>query len=115
MGAARHWVGGAEPNETVKLLQAVGVPVDQAAIVGKATAVPYSCWPETWPVLQIADALSTQLRVIGQRISGFEYSALPTVLRLLGFRRPDWPELFSGLRVFEAEMVRVMGERHGRN
>jgi hypothetical protein len=115
MGAARHWVGGAEPDETAKLLQAVGVPASQAAVIGKATAVPFAVWPETWPVLQIADALATQLRVMGSRVAGFDYAALPAVLRLLGFRRAEWSELFAGLRVFEQEMVRVMGERHGRS
>jgi hypothetical protein len=113
MGAARRWVGGAPPDESAKLLEAVGVPADQAAVIGRATAAPFECWPETWPVLQLADALATQLRVIGSRIGGFDYAALPAVLRLLGFKRADWPELFAGLRVFEAEAVRVLGERHG--
>lgn len=60
-------------------------------------------------------ALSTQWRTVGglagaARI-GLDYTAVPTVLRLLNLPRKTWPAVFDALRVMEASALEVQRTR----
>jgi len=56
-------------------------------------------------------ALSTQWRTVsglaGVARIGLDYTAVPTVLRLLGLPRKNWSALFDALRVMEAAALEV--------
>ena len=68
-------------------------------------------WPENLPAVNAFIALSTQWRVGMAGATGIDYTAVPTVLRLTGLPRADWPDAFDGLRIMEAEALEIMRER----
>lgn len=55
-------------------------------------------------------AMTTQWRTGFGGVIGLDYNVLPTVFRLTGVPRKDWPETFECLRFMEAEGLKVMGE-----
>lgn len=58
-----------------------------------------------WPAVELFCALRTQWRIIPGAVApwqGLDYTAVPVVLRLMGFHRREWAGLFSDLRVMEA-------------
>lgn len=52
--------------------------------------------------------MSTQLRTAGinGRVIGFDYNALPIVMRALGIARRDQAAVFSQLQIAEDEMLK---------
>lgn len=70
-------------------------------------------WPENLPAVNTFIAMSTQWRVGAMGATGLDYCALPAVLRLIGVPRADWPDAMDGLRIMEAEALKIMGERRG--
>ena len=52
--------------------------------------------------------MSTQLRTAGLngRVIGFDYSALPIVMRALGIARRDQPGVFRQLQTAEDELLK---------
>lgn len=60
-------------------------------------------------------ALSTQWRTVsgmaGAALVGLDYTAVPTVLRLLNLPRKTWPAVFDALRVMEAAALEVQRTR----
>lgn len=69
-------------------------------------------WPDNWLAVQSFAALSTQWRLgpSGQLV-GLDYGAIPPTLDLLGIKRAEWPDVFAGLRVMEAEAINEAGKR----
>jgi len=55
-------------------------------------------------------AMSTQWRTAGMAgdAVGLDYGALPTVLRMGGVPRKDWPAVFDDLRVMEEAALVAM-------
>jgi hypothetical protein len=70
-------------------------------------------WPENLPAVNAFIAMGTQWRTGGMGATGLDYAALPAVLRLINIPRADWPEAMDGLRIMEAEALKIMGERRG--
>lgn len=67
-------------------------------------------------------AMQTQWRVIagmaGAVYQGIEYSAFtPTVLRGLGVKLAEWPDIFEGLRIMERAALTELnsGRQSGKN
>lgn len=69
-------------------------------------------WPENWPVMEVAVRMSSQLNVGMNGVIGLRYEALPVVLDLLQVPAADRLDVFDGLRVVEAEIVRLISEKH---
>jgi len=65
-------------------------------------------WPENLQAYELFSALRTQWRVGMAGATGLDYSAVPTVLRLQGVPRADWPQLFEDLRVMESAALQAM-------
>lgn len=67
-------------------------------------------WPENLQAYKAFSALATQWRVGMASATGLDYNAIPTVLRLQGVPRADWPDLFEDLRVMESAALSAMRE-----
>jgi hypothetical protein len=65
-------------------------------------------WPENWPHVLLFEAMSTQWRVGPGGAIGLDYGVLPTVMRLEGVPRADWPEAFTALRILESAALEEM-------
>lgn len=70
-------------------------------------------WPENLPAVNTFIAMSTQWRTGAMGATGLDYNALPAVMRLAGLPRAEWPDAFEGVRIMEAEALKIMGERRG--
>ena len=68
-------------------------------------------WPEHWQTVLTFAALMTQWHMSMAGPSGLRYETIPVVLRLRGVPRQDWPDIFDGLRVMEAEALKHFAER----
>lgn len=68
------------------------------------------CWPEHWPAFSVFSKLTTQWRAGFSGAIGLDYGALPTVFRLTGIPRADWPALFEDIRVMERGALHLMRE-----
>lgn len=63
------------------------------------------------PAVRVFCALQTQWRSgMGGR-TGLDYAVLPAVFDLHGIRRKRRPDVFSGVRVMEAETLNIWSER----
>lgn len=69
---------------------------------------PLGLWPENLLPFTVFLSCSTQWRMGFGGPTGLDYTVLPTVLRLRGIPRADWPDLFDDLRTLEAEALAVM-------
>lgn len=67
-------------------------------------------WPENLQAFQVFSALGTQWRIGMGGATGLDYNAVPTVLRLQGVPRAEWPQLFEDLRVMESAALQAMRE-----
>ncbi len=72
---------------------------------------PLAIWPDNLPALSLFSSLSTQWRIGFNGPTGLDYGVLPTVLRLQGIPRSDWPAMFDDLRVMEAEALKTMSKK----
>ena len=57
-------------------------------------------------------SMLTQWRVGVAGMVGLDYGALPTVFRMRGIARRDWPEMFDAIRVMEDAAMKEM-RAHG--
>lgn len=78
--------------------------------IDEASAPSVEVWPDNLSVTNILLAMSTQWRTAGMAgvVTGLDYSALPTVLRMSGIPRKDWNSVFQDLRVMEDTALSVM-------
>jgi hypothetical protein len=53
-------------------------------------------------------AAATQWRTGMAGPTGLDYSAMPTVMRLTGVPRKEWPQVFDGLRLMEDAALEAM-------
>jgi hypothetical protein len=58
--------------------------------------------------------LTTQWRTGFAGAVGLDYGVLPTVFRLAGIPRGDWPALFEDIRVMERGALHLMREKSAR-
>lgn len=77
----------------------------------EASGPPVELWPDNLPAVNAFIAMSTQWRVGMNGATGLDYAVVPTVLRLAGVPRADWPEVFDGLRTMEDEALKTMREK----
>ena len=69
------------------------------------------CWPEHQVAVAVFSKMATQWRTGFSGATGLDYGALPTVLRLAGVPRADWPALFDDIRVMERGALHLMREK----
>lgn len=69
-------------------------------------------WPENWPAVEVFASMLTQWRVGVAGMVGLDYGVLPTVFRMRGIARKEWPEMFDAIRVMEDAAMKEM-RSHG--
>lgn len=68
-------------------------------------------WDSNWDTFQLFNAMATQWRVGGMgSATGLDYSVIPTVGKMLGFKNKDINAMFSDIQVMENEALITMGE-----
>lgn len=67
-------------------------------------------WPDNLGPMNVLIAMATQWRTGAMGVTGLDYNVLPSVLRLVGIPRGDWPDTFECVRVMEAEAMTVISE-----
>lgn len=67
-------------------------------------------WPDNVAAVNVFIAMDTQWRTGFGGATGLDYNVLPSVFRLAGIPRKEWPDTFECVRVMEAEAMKVMGE-----
>lgn len=80
--------------------------------VEEASGPPVDVWPDNVAAANAFIAMSTQWRIGMSGATGLDYATVPTVLRLNGIPRPDWPDTFGAIRVLEDEALKTMREKH---
>ena len=70
-------------------------------------------WPDNLSAVNTFIAMGTQWRSGAVGATGLDYAALPAVLRLTQIPRLEWPAVLDGLRIMEAEALKIMGEHRG--
>jgi hypothetical protein len=71
---------------------------------------PVLLWPDVVPAVNVFQAMATQWRCGAFGRTGLDYSAIPTVFRLLGLPKKEWSEVFDDLRTMEGEALVIMQE-----
>lgn len=75
---------------------------------------PVDIWPDNLAATNVFVSVTTQWRTGFGGVTGLDYNVLPSVFRLVGVPRTDWPDTFECVRVMEAEAMRVMAEEQER-
>jgi len=68
-------------------------------------------FPENEAPLQVFLSMQTQWRIGMNGATGLDYAALPAVLALCGVKRKRRADVFSALRVMEAEALSIWAEQ----
>jgi len=68
-------------------------------------------WPDNLAATNVFVAMTTQWRTGFGGATGLDYNVLPSVFRLTGIPRKEWPDTFECVRVMEAEAMHVMAEQ----
>ena len=67
-------------------------------------------WDINWNAFNLFHSLTTQWRVGMGGATGLDYSVIPTVGKMLGFKNKQINEMFPDLQVMENEALITMGE-----
>lgn len=67
-------------------------------------------WDINWNTFNLFMALTTQWRVGMGGATGLDYAVIPTVGKMLGFKKKDINDMFPDLQVMENEALITMGE-----
>lgn len=76
--------------------------------VEEASGPPVEIWPDNITAVHTFIATTTQWRMGPTGPVGLDYAILPTVLRLTGVPRTDWPDVFRDIRTLEDEALIIM-------
>ena len=68
-------------------------------------------WPDNVAATNVFVAAITQWRTGYRGATGLDYNVLPTVFRLTGISRVEWPDTFECVRVMESEALCFMAEQ----
>lgn len=80
-------------------------------MVGDLTGQDCEIWPDNWQVFLLFEALSTQWRTGACGATGLDYTSIRDVAGFLGLTRAQVTDIFSDLRIMEAEALQVMAEQ----
>jgi hypothetical protein len=69
-------------------------------------------WPDNLNTVNTFLSMSTQWRAGGVGLVGLDYNVLPTVLRLTGVPRAEWPEVFNGIAIMESAALQEMRSKN---
>lgn len=94
------------PAPAAQELAAFGL---QAADIAEPPVEVYPC---TLAALDLMAALGTQWRVGQGGVTGLDYAAAESALRLQRTPRSQWPQLFADLRVMERAALQEMRREH---
>lgn len=95
-----------------------GAKPEEAAAFGltleEASGPPIEVWPDTWPSVQVFDALGSQWFYAGMGgiPTGIVYASVEPVLRVLKVPAEDWPLVFDDIRTMEAAALQEMHRQH---
>lgn len=65
-------------------------------------------WPVLWAALLVFEAMATQWRSGASGATGLDYSALPSVMDMLGIGSDKRGEVFQDVRLMEQEALRIL-------
>ncbi|MNC20056.1 hypothetical protein D3C75_679990 [compost metagenome] len=86
----------------------------QAALFGlKLSEIPaevIEVWDCNWPAFSVFHSMSTQWRVGMGGATGLDYTALPVVAKMIGYKNKDVQDMFPDIQVMENEALITMGE-----
>lgn len=66
-----------------------------------AQDVEIEVWPENWVASQVFARIVTQWRYSFNGPTGLDYNIVEPVVRMLGIKVEDWPDLFTQIQVLE--------------
>lgn len=67
-----------------------------------------SLWADNWLSFSVFTGMSTQWRVSVGGVTGLDYNALPTVMRLKGVKKKQIVQVFNDIQVMEAEALNIL-------
>lgn len=70
-------------------------------------------WPENEAIVGVFLALATQWRHGMDGITGLDYSAIWTPIRIRRVPRNNWRDLFAGIQVMERAVLEMTKRDHG--
>jgi hypothetical protein len=87
----------------------------QAALFGmKLDEIPpeiIEVWDINWPSFSVFHAMNTQWRTSGMGGAiGLDYTAIPPVAKMLGYKKKQIQDMFPDIQVMENEALITMGE-----
>lgn len=86
----------------------------QASLFGlKLSEIPpteVDVWDINWPAFTVFHALWTQWRIGMSGATGLDYSVIPVVAKMLGYKKKEIKDMFSDIQVMENEALITMGE-----
>lgn len=78
----------------------------------------FEVWAENQVIVDVFVSMDTQWRFAVGMASisyiGLDYSALRATVELMGLRRTQWADVFTGIRVMEAEALKIFREKASR-
>lgn len=70
-------------------------------------------WPDNWVIVDVFMSMMTQWRICHAGMTGLDYTALEAVMRIAGVQDDDRADVFAGIRIMEAEALRVIRDGRG--
>lgn len=67
-------------------------------------------WDINWAAFSVFHSMSTQWRVGMSGPTGLDYSVIPTIASMLGYKKKDVQDMFPDIQVMENEALITMGE-----
>lgn len=79
----------------------------------EASGPPVEVFPDNWQTLEVYMAMTTQWRMGASGPIGLDYGCLlgkHGVMAMLGVRRGDRPEVFSGIQIMESAALKYINK-----
>ena len=75
------------------------------------TDIDVGVWPENWAAFTVFEAMRTQWRSGFSNPTGLDYAALPFVMRRCKVLAAQQNDVFSKIRMMEADVLTLFSER----
>lgn len=69
-------------------------------------------WDMNWKAFAVFHSASTQWRVGMGGATGLDYNVIPTIGKMLGYKKKDLQDMFPDIQVMENEALITMGENN---
>lgn len=65
-------------------------------------------WTDNWLSFSVFIGMSTQWRTGVGGVTGLDYNALPTVMKLRGIKKNKHKQIFNDIQIMEAEALNIL-------